>query len=74
MVDFVVWGLRPTGVINAETANWLLTALTIGDPTRTALHILKEIASSAHEVDPVLLLHAWRHTSPSREKGGLGGP
>ncbi len=33
IVDFAVWGLRPTGVINAETANWLLTGLTIGEPT-----------------------------------------
>ncbi len=68
IVDFAVWGLRPTGVINAETANWLLTALTIGDPTPTALRILEEIASSAHEVDPALLLYAWRHTSPDKRK------
>ena len=68
IVDFAVWGLRPTGVINAETANWLLTTLTIGDPTATALRILEEIASSAHEVDPALLLHAWRHTSPGRKR------
>ncbi len=68
IVDFAVWGLRPTGVINTETANWLLTALTIGEPTPTALRILEEIAASAHEVDPALLLHAWRQTSPSRRK------
>ena len=66
IVDFAVWGMRPTGVINAETANWLLTALTIGDPTPTALRILEEIAASAHEVDPALLLHAWRSTAPRR--------
>ena len=66
IVDFAVWGLRPTGVINAETANWLLTALTIGDPTPTARRILEEIAASAHEVDPALLLHAWRSTAPRR--------
>ncbi len=68
IVDFAVWGLRPTGVINAETANWLLTALTIGDPTPTALRILEAITASAHEVDPALLLHAWRHTSPGRKR------
>ena len=68
IVDFAVWGLRPTGVINAETANWLLTALTIGEPTPTALRILEEIAASAHEVDPALLLHAWRQTSPGRQR------
>jgi hypothetical protein len=68
VVDFAVWGLRPTGVINAETANWLLTALTIGEPTPTALRILEEIAASAHEVDPALLLHTWRQTSPGRQR------
>ena len=68
IVDFAVWGLRPTGVINAETANWLLTALTIGDPTPTALRILEEIASSAHEVDPALLLYAWRRTTSNRQR------
>lgn len=68
IVDFAVWGLRPTGVINAETANWLLTAFTIGEPTPTSLRILEEITASAHEVDPALLLHAWRQTSPSRQR------
>ncbi len=68
IVDFAVWGLRPTGVITAETANWLLTALTIGDPTPTALRILEEIAASAHEVDPALLLYAWRSATPHRRR------
>ena len=63
-----MWGLRPTGVINAETANWLLTALTIGDPTPTALRILEEIAASAHEVDPTLLLYAWRSMAPRQNR------
>jgi hypothetical protein len=68
IVDFAVWGSRPTGVINAETANWLLTALTIGDPTPTALRILDEIAASAHEVDPTLLLYAWRSVTPRQSR------
>ena len=68
IVDFAVWGSRPTGVINAETANWLLTALTMGDPTPTALRILDEIAASAHEVDPALLLYAWRIVTPRQSR------
>lgn len=68
IVDFAVWGSRPTGVINAETAHWLLTALTIGDPTPTALRILEEIAASAHEVDPTLLLYAWRSVTPRQSR------
>ncbi len=64
VVNYAVWGTRPTGKITAETANWLLTALTIGEPTQTALRILQEILSEAHEIDPTLLLHAWRSTVP----------
>ena len=64
VVNYAVWGLRPTGVVNAETANWLLTALTIGEPTPTALRILGEILSEAEEIDPALLLYAWRATMP----------
>jgi hypothetical protein len=51
-------------VVNAETANWLLTALTIGELTPTALRILEEILSEAEEIDPALLLYAWRTTMP----------
>ena len=29
---------------------------------------VEEIAASAHEVDPALLLHAWRQTSPGRQR------
>ena len=64
VVNYAVWGSRPTGVVNAETANWLLTALTIGEPTPTALRILGEILSEAEEIDPTLLLYAWRTTMP----------
>jgi hypothetical protein len=50
--------------VNAETATWLLTVLTIGDPTPTALRILEEILAEAQEIDPALLLYAWRTTLP----------
>ena len=66
VVNYAVWGSRPTGVITAETANWLLTALTIGEPTPTALRIFEEILAEAQEIDPALLLHAWRSTMPGR--------
>jgi hypothetical protein len=64
VVNYAVWGSRPTGIVNAETANWLLTVLTIGDPTPTALRILEEILAEAQEIDPALLLYAWRTTLP----------
>jgi hypothetical protein len=44
MVDFVVWGSRPTGYVDVETAHWLGRTL-VGSrgPTRTGLLIAREI-------------------------------
>ncbi len=63
MVDYVVWGSRPTGRVPAETAAWLVTALTCGEPTGTAVRIARAIVAEAQEVDPELLLFARRGTS-----------
>jgi hypothetical protein len=63
MVDYVVWGSRPTGRVPAETAAWLVTALTCGEPTGTALQLARAIVAEAQEVDPELLLFARRGTS-----------
>lgn len=56
IVDFAVWGLRPTGVINAEIANWLLTAFSIGESTESARRILAGVAEEAQEIEPTFLL------------------
>lgn len=63
MVDYVVWGSRPTGRVCAETAAWLMTALTCGECTGTALQIARAIVAEAEEVDPELLLFARRGTA-----------
>jgi hypothetical protein len=63
MVDYVVWGSRPTGRVPAETAAWLVTAFTCGEPTGTALQLARAIVAEAQEVDPELLLFARRGTS-----------
>jgi hypothetical protein len=63
MVDFVVWGSRPTGRVPAETAAWLVTAFTCGEPTGTAVRIARAIVAEAQEVDADLLLFAHRGTS-----------
>lgn len=60
MVDYVVWGSRPTGRVPSETAAWLVTAFTCGEPTGTALRIARAIVSEAQEVDPELLFFARR--------------
>jgi hypothetical protein len=51
IVQFVVWGERPTGVVQEETVNWLVTALAgdgVPPATRMARHIAREIAEEAH--------------------------
>ena len=63
MVDYVVWGSRPTGRVPAETAAWLVTTFTCGEPTGTALRIAQAIVSEAQEVDPELLFFARRGMS-----------
>ena len=63
MVDYVVWGSRPTGRVPAETAAWLITALTCGEPTGTAVRIARAIVAEAQEVDAELLLFARRGTA-----------
>ena len=63
MVDYVVWGTRPTGRVPAETAAWLVTAFTCGEPTGNAVRIARAIAAEAQEVDADLLLFARRGTS-----------
>jgi hypothetical protein len=55
MVDFVVWGTRPTGKVTAEEGEWLVAALEVGTPTPTALRIAHAIAEEAEQIDEPLL-------------------
>ncbi len=63
MVDYVVWGSRPTGRVPAEKAAWLVTAFTCGEPTGNGVRIARAIVAEAQEVDPELLLFARWGTS-----------
>src|SRR5215216_2637654 len=47
MVDFVVWGLRPTGTVDAETAAWL-TPFLVGQRT-TKRRLARELAAEAEQ-------------------------
>jgi hypothetical protein len=67
MVDYVVWGSRPTGRVPAEKAAWLVTTFTYGEPTRNGVRIARAIVAEAQEVEPLrvcrrlLLLRGWSH-------------
>jgi hypothetical protein len=50
VVEFVVWGSRPTGCIDQETARWLVSWLKSDSPTGTAQRIACEAIDEAHDV------------------------
>ena len=55
VVDFVVWGARPTGYVDADTADWLATSLSAGGLTRTGRLIAREVVREAEAVERTLL-------------------
>ncbi len=55
VVDYVVWGARPTGSITAQDARCLAAALDVGGATDTAMRIAYEVIEEAQSVDRALL-------------------
>jgi hypothetical protein len=55
IVDFVVWGERPTGYVDPDSARWLTAALSQDVRADLARRIAREIAADAQDVDPRLL-------------------
>jgi len=55
MTDFVVWGSRPTGMIDAETAIWLAAALKNGSSSPRTSRLVAELVKEAQDVDEALL-------------------
>jgi hypothetical protein len=61
VVDYAVWGARPTGYVDQDGARWLTQSLSCGaGPTETAARIAFEIVKEAQEVDETLLAYALR--------------
>ncbi len=55
VVDFAVWGTRPTGYVTGTAAHWLLSSLTAGGgPTATGIRIALEVVREAEHADPAL--------------------
>jgi hypothetical protein len=54
VVEFAVWGSRPTGYIDAETARWLAAWLSCEKPSKAVLRIGREVISEAQDVDEAL--------------------
>src|SRR5215211_1600367 len=53
VVDFVVWGSRPTGYVDPDAAHSLEARL-CSNPSKAACQILREVMREAQAVDPVL--------------------
>ena len=51
IVDFAVWGSRPTGYVDPDMADWLIAVLTEGGATALTRRIAREITREAHGVD-----------------------
>jgi hypothetical protein len=68
IVDFTVWGERPTGTIDAATARWLAASLGNGTgPTQLAGRIAQAVVRDAQTCDEALIAFALfanrRHTA-----------
>ncbi len=65
LTDFVVWGSRPTGTIDAETAAWLAAALTAEGRSPRTNRLITELVKEAQDVDEALLALAESTAMPS---------
>jgi hypothetical protein len=69
VVEFAVWTSRPTGYVDADTARWLVAALSAGGgPTENAQRIAFEVVKEAETVDEALLAFVMRgakHRGPA---------
>ncbi len=63
LVEFVVWTSPPTGYVDAETADWLISSLNGSEgPAASAMRVVFEIVREAEHVDEALLVFALRST------------
>jgi hypothetical protein len=60
-VEYAVWTARPTGIVEKEAANWLVTTLSAGEgPTANAMQIAFEVVREAERCDEMLVSFAMR--------------
>src|SRR3954454_14671220 len=59
IVDFSVWGERPTGYVDRETARWLAASIGNGNgPTPVGVRIAVEVVREAQSSDEALVAFA----------------
>ena len=52
VVDFAVWGERPSGYVDPDTAKWLVAVLSQKGARQLSRRIAREIVKEAQDVDP----------------------
>lgn len=68
VVDFAVWGERPTGYVDREVAAWLAGSIGAGcGPTPTGARIAMEIVREAQASDELLMAFALQANRWTRE-------
>ena len=72
MVDFVVWGMRPTGIVDANTAAWLAPFLSGSEATAMTCRLVHELTREAEHIDPALLSHPPNHAAKGSGSGRAG--
>jgi hypothetical protein len=65
IVDFTVWGSRPTGYVDAAMAEWLVAVLSEGGKTALTRRIARAIVAEAQDVDARLIEFARPWWKPS---------
>ena len=73
VVDFAVWGDRPTGYVDADMARWLVAVLSEGGRTRLSRRIAREIIKEAQHVDAELAEFARKRWIPQFSWTGWSG-
>ena len=72
VVEFVVWTSRPTGVVDADTARWLVASLGCGlGPTETAARIAFEVIREAERTDEALVAFVLHAAERRRRQEGV---
>ena len=66
VVDFVVWGSRPTGTVTRDDAAWLAATLDLGGPNPTGMRIAEAVAAEADQVDEALVSFILRGRQAAR--------
>ncbi len=75
IVDFAVWGERPTGRIDRAIAAWLAASLGAGaGPTATGARIAMEIVREAENSDELLIAFALEANRWTRQPAGIDRP